>query len=117
MQQRERRVLIVTCYGHFMSHFNMLVFPALVLPLANRLDMTMGGVLGISFWMYLLFGLTALPWGLLADRWDARPLLIIFFLGLPDTMRHDERRHDTTRRDATRRDGTTRHDTTRCDPT
>ncbi len=47
----------------------MLVFPAIVLPLTKRLDMEMSGVLGISFWMYLLFGCTALPWGMIADRW------------------------------------------------
>jgi len=51
-----------------MSHYNMLVFHAVVLPLAGRLNMDMAQVLGISFWMYLLFGLTALPWGMVADR-------------------------------------------------
>ena len=78
---RERRILMVTCYGHFLSHFNMLAFPAILLPLASRLEMPMAGVLGLSFWMYMLFGLTALPWGLVADRWKASPLMILFFSG------------------------------------
>ncbi|MGD2099551.1 MAG: MFS transporter [Desulfobacterales bacterium] len=64
-----------------MSHFNMLVFPALVLPLMARLEMPMAQVLSLSFWMYLLFGVTALFWGLLADHFGARPLLFIYFLG------------------------------------
>jgi MFS family permease len=64
-----------------MSHFNMLVFPAVVLPLAGRLNMDMAHVLGISFWMYLLFGLTALPWGIAADRWGAKPLMLVFYFG------------------------------------
>jgi MFS family permease len=64
-----------------MSHFNMLVFPALVLPLMARLEMPMAQVLSLSFWMYLLFGLTALFWGLLADRFGARLLLLIYFVG------------------------------------
>jgi MFS family permease len=81
LDPQDRRILLNTCYGHFMSHFNMLVFPALVLPLMARLDMEMAQVLSLSFWMYLLFGLTALFWGLLADRFGARPLLFIFFLG------------------------------------
>lgn len=81
MSGRDKRILVVTCYGHFMSHFNMLVFPAVVLPLTARLNMAMGPVLEISFWMYLLFGVTALPWGALADRFGARPLLSLFFLG------------------------------------
>jgi MFS family permease len=81
MNARERRVLVVTCFGHFLSHFNMLAFPAIVLPLAARLDMPMANVLGLSFWMYMLFGLTALPWGMVADRWRATPLMILFFAG------------------------------------
>jgi MFS family permease len=81
LDTRERHVLITTCFGHFMSHLNMLVFPALVLPLAERLGMEMAAVLGISFWMYLLFGVTALPWGLAADRWGAGPLMQFFYLG------------------------------------
>lgn len=81
LDPHDRRLLLNTCYGHFMSHFNMLVFPALVLPLMARLDMPMAQVLSLSFWMYLLFGLTALFWGLLADRFGARPLLFMYFVG------------------------------------
>ena len=77
----ESRILAVTAYGHFMSHFNMLVFPAVVLPLVGRLNMDMAQILDLSFWMYLLFGLTALPWGLVADRWGAGKLLGLFYLG------------------------------------
>ncbi len=81
MQKRERSILIVACYGHFISHFNMLVFPAILLPLASRLGLGMAEALGLSFMMYLMFGVTALPWGLLADRYGARPLLALFHLG------------------------------------
>ena len=56
LDANDRRILLNTCYGHFMSHFNMLVFPALVLPLMARLGMEMAQVLSLSFWMYLLFG-------------------------------------------------------------
>lgn len=66
MAPNERNVLITTCFGHFLSHFNMLVFPAVMLPLATRLNLPLAEVLGIFFWMYLLFGITALPWGLAA---------------------------------------------------
>lgn len=81
MEKREHHILINTCFGHFMSHFNMLVFPAIVLPLTKRLDMEMAGVLGISFWMYLLFGCTALPWGMIADRWGGKILLRVYYTG------------------------------------
>ena len=59
----------------------MLVFPAIVLPLTKRLDMEMAAVLGISFWMYLLFGCTALPWGMIADRWGGKILMRIYYAG------------------------------------
>ncbi len=59
----------------------MLVFPAVLLPLAAQFGMEMGPTLALSFWMYLLFGVTALPWGLLADRFGSRPLLLLFHLG------------------------------------
>jgi hypothetical protein len=81
MTRSEHNVLITTCFGHFLSHFNMLVFPAVVLPLAGRLDMPLAAVLGISFWMYLLFGLTALPWGLIADRVGANALMRLYYAG------------------------------------
>ena len=77
----ERNILNITAFGHFLSHFNMLVFPALVLPLSGRLGLSLGDTLALSFWMYLLFGITALPWGIAADRWGARPLLVLFFVG------------------------------------
>jgi MFS family permease len=59
----------------------MLVFPAVVLPLMVELDMEMGSVLAMSFWMYFLFGVTALPWGVVADKWRADKLLRIFYAG------------------------------------
>ena len=81
MDTGDRHILSVTCFGHFLSHFNMLVFPALVLPLAGRLQMDVASVLDLGFWMYLLFGITALGWGYLADRIGPRPLLALFYLG------------------------------------
>jgi len=81
LDSRERRILLTTCYGHFMSHFNMLVFPALVLPLVGRLKMDMAYVLDLSFWMYCLFGVSALPWGIIADRWGAKRLFLIYYVG------------------------------------
>ncbi len=81
MNDHEKRILTTTCYGHFMSHFNMLVFPAIVLPLTRLLDMEIALVLGLSFWMYLFFGITALPWGMAADKMGAAPLMRLFHLG------------------------------------
>jgi len=81
MTATERNVLTTTCMGHFLSHFNMLTFPAVVLPLAARLNLPLAHVLGMSFWMYLLFGLSAMPWGLAADRFGAKYLMGIYYAG------------------------------------
>ena len=81
LDPRERRILAVTCLGHFLSHFNMLIFPALVLPLSSILGLKLGETLALSFWMYLLFGISALPWGFIGDRIGARPLMLIFYGG------------------------------------
>ncbi len=37
MNPNDIRLLIVTCFSHFLSHFNMLVFPAMALPLTKEL--------------------------------------------------------------------------------
>ncbi len=81
MKPQERRILIVTSFGHFMTHCNMLIFSAVVLPLVSHLNLSMAQVIELSFWMYLLYGFTSLPWGLVADRLGARPLMLLFFLG------------------------------------
>jgi len=81
MNSPERHILSQTCYAHFMAHFNMLVFPALVMPLATLYRMDMAQVVGMAFWMYLLFGLSALLWGPLADRLGPRPLMLLFYIG------------------------------------
>lgn len=81
LNPNERNILTITCFAHFVSHFNMLVFPAIVLPLTGSLNMELSAVLALSFWMYFLFGVTALPWGLLSDWLGAKPLLFVFFVG------------------------------------
>ena len=81
MKPQERSILITCCFGHFITHFNMLVFPAVVLPLVGRLNLDMAHVIGLSFFMYLLYGFSSLPWGIAADRLGARPFMFLFFFG------------------------------------
>ncbi|XCN72579.1 MAG: MFS transporter [Candidatus Electrothrix aestuarii] len=81
MDRQERAILSATGYGHFLSHFNMLVFPALALPLSKNFGLDLAATLDLGFWMYLLFGITALPWGILADKFGSKPLLALFYLG------------------------------------
>ncbi len=81
MRSAESGILIAAGFGHFLCHYNIAVFPALVLPLATRLNLGAGQVIELSFLQYLLYGVSALPWGLTGDRLGGRPLLLLMFIG------------------------------------
>ena len=73
---RERNILLVTSVAHFLTHFGLLIFPSLVLSIQQDWGMPFDRALALGFWMYLLFGLGALPSGVLTDLWR-RPRLMI----------------------------------------
>jgi FSR family fosmidomycin resistance protein-like MFS transporter len=77
----EKKIIFFTCVAHYFTHFYELLFPALAIPLVLSLKMSLADVLKLSFFMYLLYGLAALPWGMFADRYGNRRSLIIFFVG------------------------------------
>ena len=72
----EHRILLITCPGHFFTHFFTLTFPAITIPLTTAFGIPLEDVVKLSFWMYLLYGVLALPVGLAADRWRAKPMLV-----------------------------------------
>ena len=71
----ERRILTITSIGHFFTHFTMLLFPPLATTIARDLGFELDRVFSISFLMYLFYGVGAMPWGYLADRWNPRLVL------------------------------------------
>ncbi len=73
---REKRILWITCPSHFLAHFFILVFPAVTMPLVRDLGMPIETVVRLSFFMYVCYGLFALPVGLIVDRWQARGMLV-----------------------------------------
>ncbi len=75
MDSNERKILIFTSSGHFFTHFYMLVFPVLLLPITRSLNMPLEQILPKSFLMYLLYGLLAIPWGLLSDHYNPRIIM------------------------------------------
>jgi len=72
MDSNERKILAFTSFGHFFTHLYMLIFPVLLLPITRALDMPLEQILPKSFLMYLLYGLLAIPWGYLSDRFNPR---------------------------------------------
>ena len=76
MDSREKNVLLIASVNHFLAHFAMLFFPALVIPIEKDFSgLDQASVLALSFPGYLAFGITALPAGFLAARFSARLLL------------------------------------------
>ncbi len=73
----ERRILLLTCTSHFLSHMFILVFPAVTMPLVKALGLPLEEVVRISFLMYLLYGFCALPVGIIVDRWQAKGMIVI----------------------------------------
>ncbi len=77
MDIREKTILGFTGGAHFFTHFYMLIFPALLLPMSRDLDITIAVAVDLSFVMYLLYGLMAAPWGFMSDRWSHKGALAI----------------------------------------
>ena len=82
MISNEKKIIIITSYCHFLSHFYMLIFPSLVIPLTKYFEMPIPEVLSLGFLMYLLFGLGALPMGIVTDLWNGRRMLTLYLVGL-----------------------------------
>ena len=80
----EKRILLFTCPCHFLTHLCILVFPAVTMPIVGSVGMPLESVVKISFLMYLFYGLGALPAGYIADRWQARKLLLagVYAMGI-----------------------------------
>ncbi len=75
MTKNEKMILFIAAGAHFFTHFAMLSFPALVMPLSRDLDIPISAVVDISFWMYFLYGALALLWGLASDKLGHKPAL------------------------------------------
>ncbi len=79
----DRDVLAVSGVAHFLAHFTMLAFPALVTVLAADLGLPFDRALGLGFWMYLLYGLGSLPAGVITDWWGRpRAMIVVCLVGM-----------------------------------
>jgi MFS family permease len=75
LDRNQRRILGFTSASHFLTHFFVLVFPALVMPISRDLSLDPAQVIPLSFPMYLCYGILAIPWGFLSDRFGARTMM------------------------------------------
>lgn len=79
---REKRIILVASLTHFLIHINMVIFPTIVLPFSRETGMPISEVFPLSFMMYLLYGMLALPAGYAADRWSKVALLKLCMIGM-----------------------------------
>ena len=80
--QREKKVLAVSSSAHFLTHFYILIFPAIVMPFAREMELAISDIFPLAFMMYMLYGALALPAGYLADHWSKMAVLKICVLGM-----------------------------------
>lgn len=75
-------VLTFSCIGHSLDHIFMLIYPTTVIALEAEFGRPFGELIAFMTPSVFLFGAGAIPAGWLADRWSARGMLIIMFLGM-----------------------------------
>ncbi|MHC4697346.1 MAG: MFS transporter, partial [Planctomycetota bacterium] len=79
MTGRERSIVGVTFVAHVLCHTSVLVVTGLLVPLQREFDLTEFWVTALPLLGYMLMGVGAVPAGLIADRWGARPVLAVYF--------------------------------------
>lgn len=80
-ERHERDVLTVTAAAHFLVHCTLLVFPALASALGREFGLPFDRTVALGFPMFLLFGLGALPAGLLTDALGRPRIMLLVCLG------------------------------------
>ena len=81
MSHREKIILGITTGSHMSVHSMMLIFPTIMLVLKNEFSTgltTLGMIVSLSTFVY---GLGALPTGLLERKFGATTLLLIYQIG------------------------------------
>jgi MFS transporter, FSR family, fosmidomycin resistance protein len=82
VNRRSARIALVFANaGHVTTHLLMLLYPTVVLALEERFAMSYGDLMLLSLPGALLYGIGALPAGLLGDRWRADRMMAIFYIG------------------------------------
>jgi MFS family permease len=72
MNSFEKRILRFANAGHFFTHFYVLMFPVIIMPVCRDLGISVAAAVRISFPMFLLYGMLSFPWGWLSDSWGPK---------------------------------------------
>ncbi len=77
----QSRTLAFINLAHLLDHLLMLVFPTAVLGMGPAFGLDFAELLPLATGGFIAFGAGSLPAGWLADRWNRRDMLAVFFLG------------------------------------
>lgn len=80
-----RRLTAFINAGHVIDHLYMLIFPAAVLGMGTRFQLSYGELLALSTGGFVAFGAGSLPAGWLGDHWSRRNMLAVFYIGIGTT--------------------------------
>src|ERR1700752_3691242 len=76
-----RRSIGFLNWAHFLDHYVILILPTVVIGLEAVYGRSYGDLLVLSTAAFTAFGLFALPAGWLANNWNRRKMIAIFFFG------------------------------------
>lgn len=80
MTRSEYSILGVTVVGHCLCHWSVLIVTGLLVTLKQEFALTEFWVTALPVSGYVLMGVGAVPAGMLADRWQPRSVLLIYFV-------------------------------------
>lgn len=75
-------VFVFCCIGHFVDHAMVLVYPVTVLILEDEFGWSYGELIALQTATIFMFGLGSMPAGWLGDRWSARGMMAVMFMGI-----------------------------------
>jgi FSR family fosmidomycin resistance protein-like MFS transporter len=77
--QREVAIVVVTSLGHFLCHLAEIMFPCVIIAVIAEYTLAPDAATRLALPGYILFGLGAVPVGVLADAWSTRSIFAIYF--------------------------------------
>jgi len=80
---RDKLNFLFLNFGHLYDHYFVLIFATVAaLTLASEWNMTYAALIPYATPGFIAFGMFAVPAGWLADKWDRRHMMTVFFIGI-----------------------------------
>jgi MFS family permease len=77
----KQRTIAFLNWAHAIDHYVMLIFPTVVIGLQAVYARSYAELIALSSASFIAFGVFSLPAGWLADHWDRRSMMAVFYFG------------------------------------